>query len=148
MSIKSVQKDDIVHIKYKDDFIGIVRYIGYVNKLSNSNDDEYIGIEIQIKRDPNTYGNTTGEPYFKTIPNNGLFIKEDHIIRKFAPAHLLQFIQQQIPPQTINEYLFPPITDDGNRINNHQDDIKIQNDMNINMNNNNNINVNNNNNNN
>ena len=74
--------------------VGVVRYIGHVNGLSQSDADQYIGIEIRITDgvvgDNNgTYNHKT---YFKCPTNAGLFIEPTQILQVYSPEDLLEMI--------------------------------------------------------
>eukprot|EP00484_Ammonia_sp_Unknown_P029389 CAMPEP_0197031820 /NCGR_PEP_ID=MMETSP1384-20130603/10686_1 /TAXON_ID=29189 /ORGANISM="Ammonia sp." /LENGTH=897 /DNA_ID=CAMNT_0042461395 /DNA_START=26 /DNA_END=2719 /DNA_ORIENTATION=+ len=96
----SLQIGDVVVVK--DKFVGIIRYIGWVNYLSNGRKDEYIGIELKYRPDSDdedvgihTDGNHCDFEYFKptlSSPAKGRFIKQHDITKKFNAEQLCDLI--------------------------------------------------------
>ena len=83
--INKINRGDIVLLTQAR--VGVVRYIGHVDGKSQSNNDQYIGIEIRITDgvlgDNNgTYNHKT---YFKCANNAGIFIEPQQIIQIYTP---------------------------------------------------------------
>ncbi len=98
---KSLRVKDGDIIEVNNCIIGVVRYVGYVNGLSNGKHDHYVGIEIKCKPQNKTIGIATdgkfsGYVYFNSSQDKGRFIREHMVTKKFSPEELFDAISNQI----------------------------------------------------
>ena len=99
-----LKQGDIVLVN--NTIIGCIRYIGFVNGLSNGRSDEYIGIEIKIKNSSQndndedirrTNGSYNGYIYWSTgqQKQDGRFVKRAKITKKYTSEELFDCIKDK-----------------------------------------------------